>query len=96
MKRKADPVGLSKISSKYDPALGSLLHHYRGNDHYKTLIPDPNMRRVFSVLFDKDDVKNFLDLTAHQPNYVIPSSQLLESHAKQGLLPLISYMLNSK
>lgn len=94
--RKTDSIGLAKISQKYDPSLSSLISYYKGNGHYKTLIPDQSIQRVFSVLFDTDGLKNFLDLVVHQPNYVSPSPLLLEGHVKAGLFSFINYLLNTK
>ena len=92
--RKKDPQALSGMSQRYDPSLNSLLKHYTDNQKYTQLITDQSMQRVFSSLFTTSGLKDFLDLSVHQPHYVRPSDQLLEVHSRAGLFSFINHILN--
>lgn len=92
--RKVDRQALHNLSTRYDPSLNSLIKHYTDNQRYTHLIHDQSMQRLFSSLFGNSALKDFLDLSVHQPHFVIPSDQHLENYAQGGLCGFINYILN--
>ena len=82
--RKVDPRAHQNLTGKgYDPPLQALIKEHKSRT--ATLLTEAAIQRTFHVLFDTEELKNYLDLTAHQTSFVCPTPETLERYAKEGL-----------
>jgi len=90
-----DQAAYKKMTGKgYDPTLSGLIKEYRNN--MAILLPEGNIQRTFSVLFSKDDLKDYLDLTTHHTSFICPAPETLERYAKEGLFMFINHILSKQ